>query len=94
MGTSLCAVTTGKGYRKKTLGTLSESEGLGEPPRRPVCVYFLAKIIYYCYCYYLFLHVTCSLAFCSFGSSVVEFGLAREDLEDTGDRRPTIQYLY
>ncbi len=45
MGTSLCAVTTGRGYRKKTLGTLSESEGLGGPPRRPVCVYFLAKII-------------------------------------------------
>uniref|UniRef100_A0A2N9EMI2 Uncharacterized protein n=1 Tax=Fagus sylvatica TaxID=28930 RepID=A0A2N9EMI2_FAGSY len=29
----------------------------------------------------------------SFRSSVVELGLAREDLEDTGDRRPKIQHL-
>jgi hypothetical protein len=38
--------------------------------------------------------MTCSLAFCSFRSSVVELGLAREDLEDTGDRRPKIQHLH
>uniref|UniRef100_A0A2N9EMU3 Uncharacterized protein n=1 Tax=Fagus sylvatica TaxID=28930 RepID=A0A2N9EMU3_FAGSY len=31
---SLCVATTGRGYRKKILGTSSESVGLGGPPRR------------------------------------------------------------
>jgi hypothetical protein len=65
----------------------------GTPSSSGVCLLF-SKNYYYYYCYYCFLHMTCSFAFCSFRSSVVELGLAREDLEDIGDRRPKIQHLH
>jgi hypothetical protein len=91
--TSLCAVTTGRGYRKKTLGTLLESVGLGGPPRRLVCVFFFFFFFFFFYFFFVSADLF-FLMFCSFGSSVVELGLAREDLEDIGNRRPKIQYLH
>ena len=45
--TSLCVATTGKGYRKKILGTLSKSVGLEGPPRRLVCVFLLVIFSYF-----------------------------------------------
>ncbi len=56
---SLCVATTGRGYRKKILGTSSESVGLGGPPRRLVCVFLLVLFL-------IFVHLQYMI--CSFGA--------------------------
>ena len=90
-GISLCVVTTGRGFHKKILGTLSESVGRGEPPRRPVCVFLLVLFL-------VFVHRQCMtclfLMSCSIGSSIVEPCLEREDFEDLGHRGSSIHHLH
>ena len=88
---SLCVVTTGRGFHKKILGTLSESVGRGEPPRRLVCVFLLVLFL-------VFAHRQCMtclfLVPYSFGSSVVELSLVGEDFEDLGYRGSSVHHLY
>ena len=43
--TSLCVVTIGRGFHKKTLGILLESVGRGGPLRRLVCVFLLVLFL-------------------------------------------------
>jgi hypothetical protein len=56
---SLCMATTGRGYRKKILGTSSESVGLEEPLHRLVCVFPLVIFL-------IFIRRQCMI--CSFGA--------------------------
>ena len=62
----------------------------GTPSSSGVCLLFSKSYLLLL----LFLCMTCFLVFCSLRSSIVDLGLAREDLEDPGDRRPKIQHLH
>ena len=39
-------------------------------------------------------YMTCFILFCSIRSSVAEFHVEGEDIEDFGDRGPSVHYLY